>query len=165
MHTHSPFARKLSNMIPATAPIIPPFTPSHASSAATETIRLHVYRGATWKIVYVETNGAGTFTFWDEEPGDVRRFRFTPSSLQREILVAAATHALDKPRELVYLDFDVPPGSLRKADTMNIGGFREFIRRAYPVNIGIDLDRRILAFLRDKGWGRARANGSCHKRT
>lgn len=45
----------------------------HHIARSPQRIQLRVFRGASWRFVYVETTASGELAFWDEEPGDVRR--------------------------------------------------------------------------------------------
>jgi|SRR5208283_1920499 len=121
----------------------------HHIARSPQRIQLRVFRGASWRFVYVETTASGELAFWDEEPGDVRRYPFTPSPPERQALLQALQTGAE--RGCTYIDLDVPQGSLDAAADVSLAAFRHFVREHAALPDIIALERRMLAFLQHAG--------------
>ena len=120
-----------------------------------------VYSGTNWRFVYIETTAIGEQAFWEEEPGAVRRFRFTPSLAERQSILDAVHASFAQGRSPRYIDLDVPLGSLGAAEQFSLASYRRFVHDRGGLSDAIDLDRRILAFLRESGSTTSGAPSEC----
>ena len=110
-------------------------------------IHVRVYRGSSWRFVDVEPTASGDLAFWDEEPGDVRRYPFAPSPAERQALLDALQTNAECGRVSRYIDLDVPLEALAAAADVSLAAFRRFVHDTGQISEAVDLDRRILAFL------------------
>jgi hypothetical protein len=121
---------------------------SPATSEQTDRVCIRVYRDDSWRYVYIETSASGEQTFWDEEPGEVRRYQYTPSTTERQVLLEAAHACISSGGPPSHVDLNVPPGSLNAAGDVTLAAFRKFIHDRGDISDAIAIDRKILTFLR-----------------
>lgn len=106
-----------------------------------------VFKGRSWKLVFVDVDLDGARTYWEEEPGDVRRFKFTPNERERQAIDEAvgAGRGTSYPSDVI--DLDIYGHVMDRADSLDLGAFRRFIQANCNVTVAVDLDRMIVRFL------------------
>ena len=106
-----------------------------------------VFEGHSWKLVVVDVDRHGTRTYWEEEPGDVRRFSFTPKDRERQAIDEAVRGDRGKGYQGDVIDLDIYGHVMDRADSLSLGAFRRFIQTTCNVTVAVELDRRIVRFL------------------
>jgi hypothetical protein len=146
MHGRSHYSPTLLSMHPLPTLSKTPST-DRVALERSDRICLYVYRDNSSRYVYIETDNSGNTTFWDEEPGDVQRYPYTPSMTEREALLDAVQAGRSTGQLPAYIDLNVPPGSLDGLDGVNLAAFRTFVRNRGHRAEAVALDREILTFL------------------
>ena len=106
-----------------------------------------VFEGYSWKLVVVDVDADGTRTYWEEEPGDVRRFGFSPNERERQAIDEAMLADRGKGYPGDVIDLNVYGHVMDRTDSLSIGAFRRFIQATCDVTVAVELDRRIVRFL------------------
>lgn len=89
----------------------------------------------------------GARTYWEEEPGDVRRFGFTPNDRERQAIDEAVLAGRGTGNSGDVIDLDIHGHVMSRADSLNLGEFRRFIQGHSSVTAAVELDRHIVRFL------------------
>jgi hypothetical protein len=109
-----------------------------------------LYQGNYRKIVYLDIDDHGKEKFWQEEDGDVQLHPFKPSAQEEEALRRFFDEDPDSERERRYVDLDVEPGVLMATERLKLASFRSFVYKRYGELFAIELDRKILEFLKTR---------------
>jgi hypothetical protein len=118
-------------------------------AAASAPLRYIKYEGAVRKYVIVEIDDGGDEVYFEQECGEPRWYSFEPSQAER--CAVDSLRAAGKGRDgwSAYIDIDAQGVESLLPLSINVDLFRSFVRSRYGQLFGVDLDRKLLAFVRD----------------